>query len=406
MRSRSRSGAAPSSYAPDESRASSMAIRVLHVLGGSQFGGAIWVVKSYAEALQEHGCSVTVCTSVDRAADVFRDAGCSIVSVPDMVREINPRRDAVALVRLAKLCRDGRYDVVHTHTSKGGMLDAPGTPCRCPSRSPHGSWICLPRDVSVASTTFYATLERAAALLSDRVITVSDYHRQWALRLHIASARRLVTIHNGISRSRLSVSRSRSNVRNELGFVNGEVVIASVGRLAAQKGLEALVSAMPAILRRDDLVRLLLVGDGPIQQDLLRPRFGMPVSAPSCNFSASGQTSATSSTPRTSLRHLPFEKGCPSPSSRRWRWASRSSRPISAAISSSSMTACRACSFHPDRSRRLPRHLAGRRRPAVRCSPRCHGKGEVRPWFHRAEMKDSVWNLYDELLRKKGLIKE
>ena len=99
-----------------------MTVRVLQVVGGSKFGGAVWVVLSYVEALQEHGCEVTVCSSVEPVADVFRAAGCEIVSIDEMTREIHPWRDLVSLVRLTKVCRQGGFDVVHTHTSKGGFI--------------------------------------------------------------------------------------------------------------------------------------------------------------------------------------------------------------------------------------------------------------------------------------------
>jgi len=246
-----------------------MTVRVLQVIGGSQFGGAIWVVKSYVDALQEHGCAVTVCTSVERAADVFRAAGCEIVSIPEMVREIHPPRDMVALIKLARVCREGRFDVVHTHTSKGGMLGrAAARLARVPVvlHTVHG--FAFHESSSRASTAFYATLERAAARLSDRVITVSDYHRLWALRLHIASPRRIVTIHNGISRSRLIASRTRADLRRELGLDDDDIVIVSIGRLAEQKGLETLVHAMPDVVRRDGRVRFVLVGEGPIRTEL------------------------------------------------------------------------------------------------------------------------------------------
>jgi glycosyltransferase involved in cell wall biosynthesis len=244
-------------------------IRVLHVLGGSQFGGAIWVVKSYAEALQEHGCDVTICTSVERAAEVFRAAGCDIVSVPQLVREINPPRDAIALLKLAQVCRDGRFDVVHTHTSKGGMIGrAAARLARVPVvlHTVHG--FAFHESSARGSLAFYATLERAAARLSDRVITVSDYHRRLAIRLHIASARRIVTIHNGISRSRLAVSRTSFEVRRELGLDGADVMIVAIGRLAEQKGLETLLIALPEVVRRDPRIQLVIVGEGPLQTEL------------------------------------------------------------------------------------------------------------------------------------------
>src|ERR1700690_2038275 len=99
-----------------------MAVRVLQVIGGSKFGGAVWVIHGYVEELQDQGCEVTVCTSVEPVAAVFRDAGCAIVSVPEMTRAINPPLDLISVVKLARICRRGRFDVVHTHTSKGGFV--------------------------------------------------------------------------------------------------------------------------------------------------------------------------------------------------------------------------------------------------------------------------------------------
>ena len=246
-----------------------MTVRVLHVLGGTEFGGAIWVVQSYVEALMERGCAVTICATADRVTDLFRRAGCEIVEIPEMVRAIDPRRDAVAVAKLARVIRRRRFDVVHTHTSKGGIVGRAaarlaGVPIIL--HTAHG--FAFHERSSRRSMAVYVTLERLAARWSDRIITVSEFHRQWALSLGIGSPDKVVTIHNGISRARLAVSRSRADVRRELGLAEDDLVIASIGRLAAGKGLEDLVLALPHILRVHPQARLLLAGDGPLRAEL------------------------------------------------------------------------------------------------------------------------------------------
>jgi glycosyltransferase involved in cell wall biosynthesis len=186
-----------------------------------------------------------------------------------MVREIDPRKDAPAVLKLAQLCRAGRYDVVHTHTSKGGFIGRAaarlaGVPVVL--HTAHG--FAFHEGSSRRSIAFYTALERLAAHWCDRVITVSEFHRQWAIRLGIASPEKIVTIRNGVSRSRLRTSRTRLEARDAFGFGGQDVVLGSVGRLAPQKGLETLIGVLPAVLERNPRVRLLLAGAGPPRDEL------------------------------------------------------------------------------------------------------------------------------------------
>jgi glycosyltransferase involved in cell wall biosynthesis len=246
-----------------------MSVRVLQVIGGSKFGGAVWVVLSYAEALQEHGCRVTVLTTVEPVADVFRGAGCEILPVPEIRREINPPRDLAALTQLTRICRRRRFDVVHTHTSKGGFVGrAAARLARTPVvlHTAHG--FAFHEGSSRAATAVYTRLERLAGRWSDRVITVSAFHRLWAIEQRLAPPERIVAVRNGISPSRLVVDQERDAVRRELGVGAGDLLLVSVGRLAAQKGLGTLLRALPALRERGLSLRVALVGDGPLRGEL------------------------------------------------------------------------------------------------------------------------------------------
>jgi glycosyltransferase involved in cell wall biosynthesis len=246
-----------------------MSVRVLQVIGGSKFGGAVWVVLGYVEALQEHGCEVAVCTSVEPVAEVFRGAGCEILSTPEITREINPPQDLVALIKLARICRKGRFDVVHTHTSKGGFIGRAaarlaGVPVVL--HTAHG--FAFHESSSPVAAAVYTRLERLASRWSDRVLTVSDFHRQWAIRQRLAAPERIVTVRNGISRSRLVVARDKGDIRSDLGVEASDLLLVSVGRLATQKGFGTLLQALPKLLRHGVRARLVLVGEGPLRSAL------------------------------------------------------------------------------------------------------------------------------------------
>jgi glycosyltransferase involved in cell wall biosynthesis len=111
-------------------------------------------------------------------------------------------------------------------------------------------------------------LEWSAARFCDRIVTVSEFHRGWALRRHIASDEKLVAIANGLPESRLAPLDDSAAIRRGLGLDEDSFVALSTGRMAEQKGIEYLIRAV-ALLPPDtpDLV-VLLAGSGPLQGDL------------------------------------------------------------------------------------------------------------------------------------------
>jgi glycosyltransferase involved in cell wall biosynthesis len=244
-------------------------MNVLQVIGAGQYGGGVPVLRSYVDALHEHGCRVTMVANDEAVAGVFRDAGCTVVAVEAMKRDIAPRHDVVALRDLRRLIRGGRFDVVHTHSSKGGFLG------RAAARLEHvpivlhtaHGW-AFHEASSAGATLVYANLERLAARWCDRVITVSDYHRNQALERGIAAPERIVTIHNGIAPPQLDPTRTTGAVRGSLGLEGGTRLIVAVGRLVEQKGFDTLVDAVPHLIRDEPDVRVVVVGDGPLRSDL------------------------------------------------------------------------------------------------------------------------------------------
>ncbi|MCL6106552.1 MAG: glycosyltransferase family 4 protein [Actinobacteria bacterium] len=238
--------------------------RVLQVIGGSEFGGAVWVILSYIKLLQVKGFQVLVCASAEPVARIYREAGCEIVPVPEMHRSINPYLDSIAFFKLCRICRNHKIDIVHTHTSKGGMLGrAAGRFSRVPViiHTVHG--FAFHETSPLLSIKGYAAMERLAARWCDKIITVSEFHRRWAIQLGIAPPDKICTVHNGISAARLKDARPVAAIRRGLDIKEDCFLIGTFGRLAPQKGLESLLRAMRTVTKEIPAARLLIVGDGP-----------------------------------------------------------------------------------------------------------------------------------------------
>jgi glycosyltransferase involved in cell wall biosynthesis len=90
--------------------------------------------------------------------------------------------------------------------------------------------------------------------------------RNWYLR-----TRPSIVIHNTVDLERLEAERGdRAETRHGLGIAEDDVVFTNVGRFVAQKALDVLIDAFPRILEGEPRARLVLVGWGPMREELAR----------------------------------------------------------------------------------------------------------------------------------------
>jgi glycosyltransferase involved in cell wall biosynthesis len=175
------------------------------------------------------------------------------------------------VARLGRVVQDVRPDVVHLHSSKAGLAGRLAVRGRVPTIFQPHLWSF---QIAAGALGRAARIweRRAAGRWTDRLLCVGDDE------LGVARAAGIdcpaVVVPNGVDAEALAPA-DRAPARAELGLTDAPTVVC-LGRLAEQKGQDLLLSAWPAVLAAVPGARLVLVGDGPMEQ---RWRTAHPVAA-------------------------------------------------------------------------------------------------------------------------------
>lgn len=187
--------------------------------------------------------------------------------VPSLVREVAPIRDVRAARALRALFRARRPDIVHTHSSKAGLVGrwaAHRELFPVVVHTVHG-WSFHEHMPAWLSAT-YVRLERRAARWCDRIVTVSDLDREKGLAAGIGRPEQYVTIReiNDLAPYEQHAGE-RHEARRHLGLGADEVVVGTVGRLTEQKDPFTWLRSASLVADRRPDARFVMVGDGPLR---------------------------------------------------------------------------------------------------------------------------------------------
>lgn len=195
--------------------------------------------------------------------------------IPHLVREIAPLADRACLRELGELIDRIRPDIVHTHSSKAGILGRLAAWKAFQASENHRPAVIhtihgppfMPGDAMATrlKNTLYTLAEKVAADRCHAIVSVADAMTEQFLARGIGRPEQYVTVRSGMETQALlkaAPGESRDEVRAALDIPKDAFVIGTVARLAEHKGHDTLLDALGNDLRTDPRWRLLWVGDG------------------------------------------------------------------------------------------------------------------------------------------------
>jgi glycosyltransferase involved in cell wall biosynthesis len=254
-------------------------VKVLALITRLDKGGAPRVFLKLIKGLKARGIEVAMASGPSQQPEedpaAFSRKSCiPYYALPALRREISPVHDLLAFFQIISLIHRERPDILHTHTTKAGVLGRIAgwmTGTRV-IHTPHGHLFY--GYFGKGKEQFYVFVERWAARLCERIITISEDERREYLRRGIGDKKRVVTIYNGIDIGRFPGDGKR--IRRELGLDQQVPLVGFVGRLEEVKGPHLFVDAARRIKAVAPQTRFLMIGDGDMKEELVQKTKEIP----------------------------------------------------------------------------------------------------------------------------------
>ena len=250
-------------------------IRVLHIITRLIVGGAQENTLYTASLLDKTRYRVEILSGPQTGSEgslieEARSLDIPLTILPALVRQIQPGLDLRALREMRRILRSGRYEIVHTHSSKAGVIGRLAARLeRVPIivHSVHG-W-SFHDFMSPLTRQVYIWLERWLATFSSALIVVTRQDELKGRSARIGQPGQYHLVRSAIPLDGFSLADfDRAAVRRELQIPEEVFVVGNVGRFSAQKNPLDWIKVCGMVAQASPEARFLLVGDGPLRQEV------------------------------------------------------------------------------------------------------------------------------------------
>ncbi|HQI50131.1 MAG TPA: glycosyltransferase [bacterium] len=200
----------------------------------------------------------------DKSGD-FREKNIQIIVLDRMKREVGIWSDLKSLLQFYRILRQERPDIVCTHTAKAGAI---GRVAAFLARVPvivhtfHGH--VFNNYFGKIKTRIFILIERALAMISDQVITISpEQYRDITATYRIASPGKVSMIRLGLDLEPLRNLPHSDVLRRSLDLPEGSILMGFIGRLVPIKNLGMALHVLERLLLENQAYHLCIAGDGP-----------------------------------------------------------------------------------------------------------------------------------------------
>lgn len=235
-------------------------INVLHLVEDLKIGGLENVIASIVTGLDRDRYDAEVWCLVrgGQIADELIDMGVS-VKILGMRSYYNPLR----IIALSRLMREKGVEILHTH---GYFASTFGRLAAILAR--------VPIVITHVHSTYYGyskrnlLIERFLSFFTDKIVCVSMAVQKFVLEVEGINEEKTLVIYNGVEEPNTYETEMNVN-RKSFGISDSDIVVITVASLTPHKGHSVLINAMHILTQEHQKLKLLIVGDGPLRNDLV-----------------------------------------------------------------------------------------------------------------------------------------
>jgi glycosyltransferase involved in cell wall biosynthesis len=248
-----------------------MKCNILYVIENIEFGGGERVFSQIIRGLDKERFGVFVASN---PGGIYEKKLTEVGIKINPVRMTN-RYNLGIISRLKKIIKTKDVRIVH---SQGGRADffarIAARIANVPIIISSMAMLVEGYDVSRSRKGLYVLIDRWTERWVNKFTVLSEAMRRSLIERHKIPPENIVKIYNGIEIEEYNpdlkeIRNKKLEVRRELGLKNDVPVIGAIGRLVWQKGFEYLIRAAPEVLKKCPEARFLIVGEGPLQNELI-----------------------------------------------------------------------------------------------------------------------------------------
>ena len=194
----------------------------------------------------------------------------SNINIVPMTREIEIKKDVKAILKVRKLLKQIKPDIVYLHSSKAGAIGriALAFNFRIPVLYNAHGWY-FNATISKKKKKFFALIEKMLTLKTKMIINISKSEYDSAIKNKIAPEKKMCIIENGIDFDKFKDNNKyRKETREKYNIKDEEIVIGVVGRLSEQKDPMTMIKAFKLVNDVKSNTKLMYVGSGNLEEDV------------------------------------------------------------------------------------------------------------------------------------------
>lgn len=220
-------------------------------------GGAQVHVRDISIAMQECGNTIYLVSGGTKNVHTeVEKSGVNLIYSPHLIRQLHLVSDIKAIFEVRKIIKKVKPDIIATHSSKAGIIGRlAGWSLRIPTTFTAHGW-SFTEGVPKSKKRLYIFFEKVIGLISNGVITVSEYDKQLARKYKVLPENTMTTIHNGVH----DIAKG-----TRIGLTGDYPKIIMVARFAPPKQQLKLLQALDEL--RHIQWKMYFAGDGPQIQD-------------------------------------------------------------------------------------------------------------------------------------------